>query len=750
MVSKHTKDEERLDSLDVEEPMEGIDNALTDGMDSQLSGVEDNQEDGFWNWDDAEESGGEGVDFLDMEALMGGIDDTASDSLDSLASGVEDSNWDDDLWHWDDDGESGEDTWSGAVDEDAPEIDGDLDSQGVTPAVTDEMTIELMKALVTVMELGVRRELPDTLKEQIEQLAGGDSSVNAAQVALQLVEFAPRPIAANLDSVSFSEGRSATGRRFSVAIPDSWIVLGDDLEQPDLPSSFDEFVACPGKPQTVADVALCDRIVYINDKAIAGSESQYSQLRLECGTDEFNWALRWHNAYCPSNNSFAESTRHAIWDAEVDSVNTKSLVVQLESSSGAIFQIWPYANDHSDCLLLVLGRQNADASETAREFAVRIARSIKLDQPILPTCLVNLDKAIEGKVDAVLFESIVESLSQPFVVFRQPVFDAAQRKYTYEAAWLFDATECTLAGARGIARLSHRSIPYLEKLLDAYDTQVRCGASLSERSKIISFVGAFEGNSIPSYGIFSEEDALIVKDAGIFNPSPALESLRARLDSARYHLRETPNEATLSTADSPYCQADSSGMPKVGDVFELGTYHYDENGAYRPLEWRILKIKGTHALAISTECIELQHYNEFDGPVSWETSTIREWLNNSFAKAVFTAEDRKRVSGARIANPSNDTFGTDGGNSTKDRLFLLSIEEAETLFDSDEDRKASPSPYAESLGANQWWWLRSPGHKDTHAAYVGGDGSINMGGSKACLIARSVRPAFYLKLNRED
>ena len=63
----------------------------------------------------------------------------------------------------------------------------------------------------------------------------------------------------------------------------------------------------------------------------------------------------------------------------------------------------------------------------------------------------------------------------------------------------------------------------------------------------------------------------------------------------------------------------------------------------------------------------------------------------------------------------------------------------------DDERCAEPTEYAESCGANQFWWLRSPGLKDTHAAYVGGDGKINKGGSKSNLVARSIRPALFLK-----
>lgn len=672
------------------------------------------------------------------------------ESLDdaSFQTMAPEDDWDVD-WGWESNDEIPDDCSGELVGDEIKRDDSDSEASDNNRATENDTTVELIDALVAVMELGIKRELPDSLKAQVDRLVGGDSTIDAAQVASQLVKLVPRRIAADLNDVSFSEGRIATGKRFNIAVPDGWAILKNDEKLSTSQRPQDGFFAYPGSSMAAADIALCDRIAYIENDDISSADDSLSQIRLECGTDDFNWALRWRSAYCPPNADSADLELHAIWDAEVESANTRSLVVQLSSLCGTVFQIWPYANDHSDYLSIVLENQSDDNIEKMREFVVKIAESITLDKPIKAACLADLEKAIAEKVDAGIFESMVESLSQPFVGFRQLVFDAAQYKYA-SVEEEFDANECLLAGARGIARLSHRAIPYLEKLLDAYDTQVACGASVPERSKMISFVGAFEGNVFPAYSIFNDEDASVIENAAVFQPSPMLEKLQARLDSARYHLRETPNEATPSTADSPYSPGGSEGKTRIGDVFELGTYHYDDDGAYKPLKWRILSIKGTHALAVSTECIEFRHYSDFDGSVSWETSTIREWLNEDFAKASFTPEDRKRISGARIANSPNDEYGTEGGNPTRDRLFLLSIEEAESLFESDEDRKASPSPYAEGLGANQWWWLRSPGYKDTHVAYVGGDGSINRGGSKACLIARSVRPAFYLKLSREE
>ena len=130
--------------------------------------------------------------------------------------------------------------------------------------------------------------------------------------------------------------------------------------------------------------------------------------------------------------------------------------------------------------------------------------------------------------------------------------------------------------------------------------------------------------------------------------------------------------------------------------------------------------------------------------MSWETSTIRDWLNNEFADVAFSCDDRKKIAGAKISNEPNLQYGTPGGNTTKDRVFLLSESEA-TMYSDWISQDVRPTPYAENQGANNCWLLRSPGQRATHVAYISADGSINSAGTKACLLARAIRPLIYIK-----
>ena len=90
-----------------------------------------------------------------------------------------------------------------------------------------------------------------------------------------------------------------------------------------------------------------------------------------------------------------------------------------------------------------------------------------------------------------------------------------------------------------------------------------------------------------------------------------------------------------------------------------------------------------------------------------------------------------------IKNEDNPVYETDGGNDTKDKVFLLSIDEIrdEQLgFPEDPDfdivRGTINTEYAsskeEELGEEtfNWWWLRSPGQAQDVASCVRDDGYL--------------------------
>jgi hypothetical protein len=93
----------------------------------------------------------------------------------------------------------------------------------------------------------------------------------------------------------------------------------------------------------------------------------------------------------------------------------------------------------------------------------------------------------------------------------------------------------------------------------------------------------------------------------------------------------------------------------------------------------------------------------------------------------------------KVFNNKNPEYGTDGGNDTDDKIFLLSIDEVNRYFPKDSDR------IAYYQGSVRWWWLRSTGIRN-HAAFVSSSGFVNIHGHRVDYVYSGVRPALYLKI----
>ena len=155
--------------------------------------------------------------------------------------------------------------------------------------------------------------------------------------------------------------------------------------------------------------------------------------------------------------------------------------------------------------------------------------------------------------------------------------------------------------------------------------------------------------------------------------------------------------------------------------------------------WRVLDVERETetALLIAEKPVCVRTYHENWTEITWEHCSLRKWLNGEYYKNTFSEEERAGILECELKNPDNLSYGTKGGNDTRDKVFLLSIEEAEKYFMNDRDR---------STGT--WWWLRSPGDGSTCAARVTDRGSINYYGFLVN-ISLGVRPALKINLKSD-
>ena len=202
----------------------------------------------------------------------------------------------------------------------------------------------------------------------------------------------------------------------------------------------------------------------------------------------------------------------------------------------------------------------------------------------------------------------------------------------------------------------------------------------------------------------------------------------------------------------------------VGDVICLGTYEQDNRGGQEEaVEWLVLETNGNSALLLSRYGLEAgQPFLNRYAACTWETSSVRQWLNGDFLDNAFTASEKKCILETWVDNgksQGNPNWSTVGGDGTLDRVFLLSYAEAVTYFKTNEARRCAPTDYALAQGAWTYdkyspegrlsgvWWLRSPGETKNYAACVDLIGGAlyqnSVGNNYVC-----VRPAMWVDMTK--
>jgi hypothetical protein len=158
--------------------------------------------------------------------------------------------------------------------------------------------------------------------------------------------------------------------------------------------------------------------------------------------------------------------------------------------------------------------------------------------------------------------------------------------------------------------------------------------------------------------------------------------------------------------------------------------------------WRVLDVQGGKALVISEDVLDERPYHKYNEDITWTECHLRAYLNGEFYNSL-SADIKARIVETQVVNDDNLEYGTPGGADTTDKIFLLSIEEAERYFADDNARIAYTIDGSRRLD----WWLRSPGYYRDNAACVSYDGRIDVYGEEANYYGNSkVRPAFWINL----
>lgn len=282
-----------------------------------------------------------------------------------------------------------------------------------------------------------------------------------------------------------------------------------------------------------------------------------------------------------------------------------------------------------------------------------------------------------------------------------------------------------------IARKEAERIAKRNKKIAIITTPIVCA--------IIAFIIVLNTVIIPN-GKYN--DAIALMDAGnIVEAYEALVALDGYKDSA-------------DKANSIYDKymVEKLKVAKAGDYVFFGTYEQDNNtsNGKEDVEWLVLEVKDGKALVVSKYALDCKQYNTSNTDVTWETCTLRKWLNNDFINAAFSSYEKAMIPTVTVSADENPDYSTNPANATQDQVFLLSITEANKYFNSNGARQCEPTDYAVANGIWEsdsgnfcWWWLRSPGDVQNDAATVYRDGDVV--DDVVCVLG-AVRPALWISL----
>jgi hypothetical protein len=198
----------------------------------------------------------------------------------------------------------------------------------------------------------------------------------------------------------------------------------------------------------------------------------------------------------------------------------------------------------------------------------------------------------------------------------------------------------------------------------------------------------------------------------------------------------------------------SSEEADVGDIVIFGNYEQDndESNGKEAVEWVVLEKSGSSLLLISRYALDGRVYDEsYLGGITWETCSLRRWLNNSFFNEVFTQTEQMRIEESTVETVVSSESGNLYSGESKDRVFIISKEEAEQYL-TDELKKCEATAYAaeQDVYISKYngycrWWTRTSVSGHNMASFIDSEGSLDSGQSST-YTSNAVRPVIRISI----
>jgi len=187
-----------------------------------------------------------------------------------------------------------------------------------------------------------------------------------------------------------------------------------------------------------------------------------------------------------------------------------------------------------------------------------------------------------------------------------------------------------------------------------------------------------------------------------------------------------PADALLAT---PEYQALREEQLQTGGTVLFGQWP-EQDG----IVWKIIAREGDRALLLCNNPQIFRHHSTM-ADVTWADSDLRQWLNQNFLQARFTAAEQALIIPTTLDN------GGSSSPDTQDHIFLLSPAQVQQYLPKAEDRYVSRT--VNSI-VHSNWMLRVTGAPTSQVPFINRDGQLRF------MLAQSadllVRPAMWIIL----
>lgn len=177
-----------------------------------------------------------------------------------------------------------------------------------------------------------------------------------------------------------------------------------------------------------------------------------------------------------------------------------------------------------------------------------------------------------------------------------------------------------------------------------------------------------------------------------------------------------------------------------GKTVRLGTW--GEEGKRRPIEWLVLRKNNDGSfMLISKKVLSFNSFDKAGRKTEWQNSSLGAWLNGFFYESAFSKNEKMFITYDYVEPSKNPKYKT-WNSKTRSKVYLLGIEEAESLFAGEESLIAESEDYSgrKKKAGKIWWWLRTNGNSLGSAAFINGKGKIDYKGYDTDSADGGVRP----------